>query len=196
MVATSPLSLCRQESLECPDDILGEVSSLDGMFQRLVSNIVEALKEAVNDTSTLIFLAKTIKESCGIGHDPLTGTETVDDICFPITRNKNCFDPNPVLLYKIDGAIFRRRFRKDIRSFCIALREFLKSTTIATFTERVKSHYKNWNTIDNVTEIIVVIRVSRIYGNEAVDLINHLKKTIFSEYSSIMVLYRIFITVF
>ena len=110
-------------------------------------------------------LTRAINESCGIEQYTFTGNETVDDVCSPITRNTNCFNPNLDLLLDIDGAFCKRKFRNDIRSYRTELRDFLSSTTITTFTKKVMSHYETWNTSTNSTEIMVVIEVSRIYSN-------------------------------
>ena len=177
------------ETVQCPDSVAEEVGSLKGTYHCIVFGILKVLKDMVNSCEIdLMNLAKIINESYGIEQNSLTGNETVEDVCSPITRNTNCFDPDLHLLLEIDAAFCKRQFRDDIRTYRRELRNFLDSTTIATFTEKVKSHCETWNTSSNSSEIIVVIEVNRYYGKAAVSQINYLKTYIFGENSSIMVL--------
>ena len=140
----------------------------------------------------LISLARRINELCRIEQYPLTGNETVNDVCSPITQNTNCFNPNLDLLLDIDSAFCKKKFQDGIKSFRISLRKFLASANIETFTESVQTiflgaQYENWKAPDHSSEICVVIKVSRIYSTMAVENINKLIKFIFgTEHSSIM----------
>ena len=176
------------EIVQCPDYVVEDASSLKGTYRRIVFNILNVLKETVNSGEIkLVYLASTIYEWCEI-EQTLTGNETVDDVCIPITRNKNCFNPNLDLLLVIDAAFCKKQFSNDIRSYRTELRNFLDSTPIATFTEKVKSHCGTWNTSNSSSEVVVVIEVNRYYSKLAVSQINYLKTYIFGENSSIMVL--------
>ncbi len=162
--------------------------TLKGTYRSLVFDILEVLTDMVNNGEIkLANLAETINDSCGIEQYTFTGTETIDDVCSPITGNKNCFDPNLALLLEIDSAFCKRRFTKNIGSYRSQLRKFSKSTTIETFKEKVLE-YESWNVPNNSTEIVVAIEVSHCYGKGAIIQINYLKKFIFGENSSIMVL--------
>ena len=180
----------KQQTVQCPDSIADEVSSLKGTYRGIVFGILNFLKEMVNNGKiNLSDLAKTINESCKVEENSLTGNETVDDICFPITRNTNCFNSNLGLLLEIDAAFCKRQFRDDIRSYRTELRNFLNSTSVTTFKEKVMSQYENWNTsTSNSGEIIVTIEVSGYYGDATVCQIDYLKMFIFAEHSSDMVM--------
>ena len=108
----------KQLTVQCPDCVVEEVSSLKGTHLCIVFNILKVLKDMVNSGEIdLVNLANIINESYGIEQNSLTGTETVDDVCIPITRNTNCFNSKLDLLLAIDAAFCKRQFHDDIRSY-------------------------------------------------------------------------------
>ncbi len=181
-----------QQTIQCPEYIVEKASSLNGIYCGLIFDILKVLKDMVNNGEIeLANLAETINESLAFENEQytFTGTETVDDVCSPITRNKNCFNSNLALLLRIDGAFCKRQFRNKIRSYRTQLRDFLDSTTVTAFKETVMSQDELWSTPSNSTDIpVVAIEVRSIYGEMAVRQIDNLKKFIFREYSSKIIL--------
>ncbi len=184
-----PTSETTPEIVQCPDTIVEEAMTLKGTYRGLVFDIINVLKDRLhNGKIYLANLAETINDLY-----TFTGNETVDEVCSPITRNKNCFNPNLALLLEIDGAFCKKQFRDDIRSYRTQLRDFLDSTTLATFTETVMAtQYESWTMItpsNSTNEILVSIEISRYYSDVAVSQINYLKTYVFGEHAaSILVL--------
>ncbi len=181
----------QRQTIQCPHYIIEEASSLNGIYRGLIYDILKILKDMVNNGEIeLANLAETISESLAFENEQYTsiGSKTIDDVCSPITRNKNCFDPNLALLLRIDGAFCKRKFKDNIRFYRIQLRDFLDSTTVTEFKETVMSQYESWNTPSNSADISVVIEVCSFFGKVAISQIDDLKKFIFREYSSILVL--------
>ena len=174
----SQVVLAKQQT----DCIVEEAGILNGCYTGIILNILRVLKQMKESGKIdLKQLAKIINESCGIEQYTLTGNETVDDVWIPITQNTNCFFPNIDLLYVIDGAFCRRQFRDDIRSYSIELRNFLSSTTIETFKEKVMSQYENWNSSEKSGKLIISIEVGHYYSSKAMIYLNQLNIITFGE---------------
>ncbi len=178
-----------QQTVQCPQYIVEEACSLNGIYCGLIFDILKVLKDMVNNGEIeLANLAEIINKPLAFENDryTFTGTETIDDVCSPITRNKNCFNPKLALLLRIDGAFCKSQFINNIRSYRIQLKDFLDSTTVTAFKETVMSQHEIWSTPNNSTDILVAIEVRSFYGEMAISQIDDLKKFIFREYSSMI----------
>ena len=178
-------SVLSHVSVEAPDKLVEEVISLSGEYNNILAKVITDLDKKVQSHELDInVIARFINLCLDKKHTPLSTSDTVEDVFYPVTQEFSYIYPHLDLLYGLDERCCNGNHQAKLRRYAARVKQFRKSTTVKDFIKLIKNERLSLRkTPRKRSEAEIVIKVGDEYSEKTVNNVLKLKEKIFDRLS-------------